>query len=336
MECPRVILTLRRKLESAKNPRRKFVYLSAKDAAIEDFFRLNQKPLQIRFRSLPAESETASQRTGAFELPAQRSVMGKLAEHSILFLLGLLTTLVSWEYLPWSYSEKSRPTSADSSSSDRNSPATRSAARSSDEEDRAPAATTPLPQEPAPLQDFEEYENPLRAPQVLEPDAQSSDTFDARLESRVQRGARPFVRRKPLQNMEAFPIVDRLDIREAVVVRPKKSIATAIQSLDGAAPESSLAARSELELVKYLKGYPQETRRAAMVELQLRGWVPAQIATAMELSHGSVERKLELMNSLVADKGLNATPWLSWLADSADPIIRQRARELLQAQNASR
>ena len=136
--------------------------------------------------------------------------------------------------------------------------------------------------------------------------------------------------------MEAFPIVDRLDIREAVVVRPKKSIATAIQSLDGAAPESSLAARSELELVKYLKGYPQETRRAAMVELQLRGWVPAQIATAMELSHGSVERKLELMNSLVADKGLNATPWLSWLADSADPIIRQRARELLQAQNASR
>ncbi|MEM7559224.1 MAG: hypothetical protein AAF394_08875 [Planctomycetota bacterium] len=297
---------------------------------------MNQKPLQIRFRSSPAETETTSQRSGASTLPAHRSVIAKLAEHSILFLLGLLTTFVTWEYLPWSYSEKSRPTSASSSPSHDQSRSRLPAGSDTDEVDLTTGSANPHPPAPASSEDLEEYENPLRAPQALEVDATSSDTSDARTERRGLRDARPFVRRKPLQNLEAFPISDRLGVREAVVVRPKKSIGTAIHALDGAALESPLAARSELELVKYLKGYPQETRRAAMVELQLRGWEPVQVATAMELSHGTIERKLELMSSLAADNGLNATPWLTWLADSEEPIIRQRARELLQQQNVAR
>ena len=327
---------MRRKAESAKNLRRKFVYLNAVNAAIEDFFRLNQKPLQIRFRSLPTQSETTSQRIGASTLPAQRSLIGKLAEHSILFLLGLLTTFVSWEYLPWSYSEDRNPLSASSSSSRNQSQSAQPATPYSDEEDLAPGFPEILPPALPQPEDFEEYENPLRAPRALETDSLSPITFDARIKSRVLRGVKPSVRRKPLQNAKAFPISDRLEVKEAVVVRPKRSILTAIHSMDGADPESSLSARSELELVKYLKRYPQETRRAAMVELQLRGWAPAQIMTAMELSHGSVERKLELIGTLVEDKNLNATPWLSWLADSEDPIVRQRARELLQEPNVSR
>lgn len=262
--------------------------------------------------------------------------MAKLAEHSILFLLGLLTTFVSWEYLPWSYSENHKPTSASSDSVHTQPRSALPTELVSDEQDPAHGSATPPPPAPTESEDFEEYENPLRAHRALETDTQPPDTSDTRLESRDLRGARPFVRRKPLQNLKPFPIVDRLDTREAVVVRPKKSIATATQSLDGAASESPLAARSELELVKYLKGFPQETRRAAMIELQLRGWAPPQIGTAMELSHGSIERKLELINSLVADKGLNATPWLAWLADSEEPIIRHRARELLQQQDVAR
>jgi len=65
--------------------------------------------------------------------------------------------------------------------------------------------------------------------------------------------------------------------------------------------------------------------RDATKELGRRGMNDRQIAMALDLAQGDLERRLEAIQELVRDPNLDRVPWLVWMAERGDSRVRRRA-----------
>jgi len=65
--------------------------------------------------------------------------------------------------------------------------------------------------------------------------------------------------------------------------------------------------------------------RDATKELGRRGMNDRQIAMALDLAQGDLERRLEAIQELVRDPNLDRVLWLVWMAERGDSRVRRRA-----------
>ncbi len=107
------------------------------------------------------------------------------------------------------------------------------------------------------------------------------------------------------------------------------------QKMDVPTDEAVLGIRRQQtqDLLRLLTSVQPRVAQAAFHELESRRLSREELELAIELSHGTTERRIAAMEKLVTNPTLNPLNWLSWMAGESDREVRFKAVSLLGSLN---
>ena len=110
---------------------------------------------------------------------------------------------------------------------------------------------------------------------------------------------------------------------EAAIVRPMTVAQpeTAVRGTGAVQPVGDLVRADTVELMRQLQATDESAVAAARAELIRRKFTPAHLEAARRLFHADTEVRKGLARTLPETPGLDAVPWLLWLA--RDPEARR-------------
>jgi hypothetical protein len=181
-----------------------------------------------------------------------------------------------------------------------------------------PPLEYPMPEETADLPPIVSPADVIPAdPPLAEPDA-IDDSTELPLHPREPRGI--YVpRARPIKDALPEIVPEATRPREPALLPPIKATAT----------ELDLESLSEIEVMNELHGEDPAETAAAEQELARRGYKPAHVSLARQLTDADPAVRWKLVQALPRTRGIDPRPWLLHLSEDADEKVRTAARNLL-------
>lgn len=182
-----------------------------------------------------------------------------------------------------------------------------------------PPTEYPVPEETADLPPIVSPADvtPREPPPYSEPDA-IPDSIDLPPHPREPRGI--YVPR-------ARPIKDASPENAPEASRPREP--ALLPPINATATELDLKVLSEIEVMRELHGQDPAAAAAAEKELARRGYKPAHVSLARQLTNADPAVRWKLVQALPRARGIDPRPWLLHLSEDADENVRTTARNLL-------
>ncbi len=102
-----------------------------------------------------------------------------------------------------------------------------------------------------------------------------------------------------------------------------------IQRVAGTVDLDAIPSYSVDQLVRLLASTQPQVAQTAAMALRTQGMTSERLALASRFAVGSSEEKLALMHDVVSGDEVNPRPWLMWMAEDRDPVVRRQAVSLL-------